>query len=69
MKDKLQQEMQDVIKTTKAERERLIKERTNLSKADLEITKTIISANKNIVSAAIVIKSLVGDWNESKDKQ
>lgn len=68
MKEKLQQEMQDVIKTTKAERERLIKERTNLSKAELEITKTIISANKNIVSAAIVAKSLIGDYNESKDK-
>lgn len=60
-KETLINEMTDVIKTTKFEREQLIHKRaTNtMTKADIEISKTVISANKNIVSAAVVIKGLL----------
>lgn len=59
LRTQLQTEMLNVIETTKAERDNIIKNRDTVTKHELDITKTIISANKNIVSAAIVSKSLL----------
>lgn len=52
-------ELEEVIKTSKYERKVLTENRNNMSHAQLELSKTIISANKNIVSAVNVAKSLL----------
>lgn len=58
-KEDLLKEAEDVIKTTRFEREHITTHRNGLGKAELEISKTVISANKNIVSALIVAKGLL----------
>lgn len=60
-KEQILNETKEVIKTTKYERDTLIgkREKGSITRADLEISKTIISANKNIVSALIVAKGLM----------
>lgn len=60
-KTQILNETKEVIKTTKYERDTLIGKRKNgsITRADLEISKTVISANKNIVSALIVAKGLM----------
>lgn len=58
-KNELLKEAEDVIKTTRFEREHITQNRSKLGKAELEISKTVISANKNIVSALIVAKGLM----------
>lgn len=58
-KEELLKEAEDVIKTTRFEREHITSKRSNIGKAELEISKTVINANKNIVSALIVAKSLM----------
>lgn len=62
-KTKLSEVLDEVIVTSTAERNRIIEGRArgNLSHASLEAAKVVISANKNIVSACITEKSLVGD--------
>lgn len=67
LKEQLQQEMLDVINTTKSERTRLINEYRRMSQRELDTTKTIINANKNIVSAAIVIKGLLTATDSQKE--
>lgn len=66
-KQDLLDEMNDVIKSTRYEREHITKNRGKLSRGELEISKTVISANKNIVSAAIVAKSLIIDTENGKE--
>lgn len=60
-REKLLNEMEDVIKSTKAERNRVLENRARITRGELEISKTIISANKNIVSAALTAKGLLND--------
>lgn len=60
-------EMNDVIKTTRYERNHITQNRARLSRGELEISKTVISANKNIVSAAIVAKGLIVDTTNGKE--
>ena len=62
-KTQILNETKEVIETTKFERNTLIKKRENgsITRADLEISKTVISANKNIVSALIVAKGLLNE--------
>ena len=60
-KNKLKKEMEDVIKTTRKEREFLISKDHDASITELNAVKTIVSANKNIVSAALVIKALLDE--------
>lgn len=60
-KTQIMKETKEVISTTKFERNNLIEKRKNgtITRADLEISKTVISANKNIVSALVVAKGLM----------
>ena len=58
-KEELLKEAEDVIKSSRFEREHICNKRNNIGKNELEISKTIISANKNIVSALIVAKGLI----------
>lgn len=58
-KEDLLKEAEEVIKTTRFERDHITTNRNNLGKTELEISKTVISANKNIVSALIVAKGLM----------
>ena len=60
-KNELKQEMKDVIATTRKEREFLISKDHDVSVTELNTVKTIVSANKNIVSAALVIKALLDE--------
>ena len=62
-KTKLNEVLDEVIVTSIAERNKIIEDRArgNLSHASLEASKVVISANKNIVSACITEKSLIGD--------
>ena len=64
-KQELLKEAQQVIKTSGFEREHIKSKRNSISKYELEISKTIISANKNIVSALIVAKSLLNNGQEN----
>lgn len=60
-REKLLEEINKVISTTRGERDLITKDRSKISRGELEISKTVISANKNIVSAIMVAKSLVSD--------
>lgn len=54
-KKELQNEMEETIKSSKQERVYLQNRATTLTNSDLERSKTIISANKNIVSSVATI--------------
>lgn len=58
-KEDFLKELEEVIKTSKYERTVLTENRNSMSHAQLELSKTIISVNKNIVSAVGVAKSLL----------
>lgn len=66
-KENLRQQIQKVLSTTAGERDRILNNRNTVSRGELEISKTIISANKNIVSAVIVARGLIVDTTNGKE--
>ena len=62
-KENLRDQIKKVLSTTAGERDRILNNRSTISRGELEISKTVISANKNIVTAVMVAKSLLTNDN------
>jgi hypothetical protein len=60
-RENLREKIEKVLTTTAGERDRILNNRGTISRGELEISKTVISANKNIVTAVMVAKSLLTD--------
>jgi hypothetical protein len=58
-KDKLLEALEKVISSSERERNWLTQNEHSMGKAQLELSKTRISANKNIVSAVSVATKLI----------